>query len=82
MSELIEKIRNRLEGIMTTPSIHSQINKILDEESAKEPQECEWKWDREDDVIIHPQCDLNLSEMMRSLWKYCPYCGGKIKVVE
>lgn len=66
-------------------SVYNIILKAIDEEFAKEPQECEWiHYDYR--TIVPKYHDINnpywrIPENMNKL-KYCPYCGRKIKVVE
>ena len=65
--------------------LYRTIFSIIDEELAKEPQECKWfKYDYR--TIAPKNHDVEnpywrIPENMDKL-KYCPYCGRKIKVIE
>lgn len=58
---------------------------IINEELAKEPQECKWfKYDYRTIAPKHHDVEnpyWRIPENMDKL-KYCPYCGRKIKVIE
>lgn len=85
MSDLIDRIKKRIQSKDYHPvcadccSKH-EIMEILDEESAKEVQKCEWTYDCY--YRGHTSCHV-LTPYGKDLeFKYCPYCGRKIKVIE
>lgn len=57
---------------------------IIRELQIKEEEVCEWEKASEDDMSMwtyYPDCK-GMTDIDISGFRYCPYCGRKIKVVE
>lgn len=80
MSELIERIRLVLSPYRNfnhNIAVVDELIELIDEESAKEQQECEWNYDG-DGYYLHGNDWIS----GKSDFKFCPYCGKVIKVSE
>ena len=77
---IVHGINNHDEG-MTVQGFYQ----VIDEESAKDPQECEWNRQGAEDFIItgcgHRPYKVIIDNCGFKI-DFCPYCGRKIKVVE
>lgn len=69
---------NDAENVM---SFCDEIRCAIGEETVKEPEECEWKLCGDSlGIKWYETCDEITTRKPR--FRYCPYCGRKIKEVE
>ena len=75
---IVHGINNHDEG-MTVQGFYQ----VIDEESAKDPQECKWYKGINSVETCWGDIDIKtFNKFKRQGAKFCPYCGRKIKVVE
>jgi alkyl hydroperoxide reductase subunit AhpF len=89
MSDAIEKIKRKIietsaelvEATVTDTIIPlDEALAVIDEESAKEPQECNWTKGIHSVETCWGDIDVKtFNQFKRQGAKFCPYCGRKIK---
>jgi hypothetical protein len=64
----------------TRNALYDVIYRVIDEESAKEPQECNWTKGIHSVETCWGDIDVKtFNQFKRQGAKFCPYCGRKIK---
>ena len=99
MSDVIERIKKRIEarkwkitddafipeliGMQYANNMNDWCLEIIDEESAKEPQECNWTKGIHSVETCWGDIDVKtFNQFKRQGAKFCPYCGRKIRINE
>ena len=96
MSDVIERLKKRIEvrkwkitddtsipeliGMQYANNMNDWCLEIIDEELAKEPQECKWTKGINSVETCWGDIDIKIfNQFKRQGAKFCPYCGRKIK---